>query len=91
MGLSDEERKRLEELERGLADEDPALAYWLAGGAGPSGGRALMAGLAAGLGLVLLVAGVALQVALIGVAGFGLLTVGVIRLFLLPVPPGHGT
>jgi hypothetical protein len=72
MPLSDEERRRLEELESLLSAQDPSLARNLEEGK-PGNAihrRMVFASLAFVAGAVLVVAGVATQVLLLGVAGF---------------------
>jgi uncharacterized membrane protein HdeD (DUF308 family) len=78
MPLSDEERKRLEELERDLAADDPKLAQELQSGPLP---RALTAHIALGIltvliGILVLILGVMAQITLLGVAGFLLMGSG---------------
>jgi hypothetical protein len=74
MPLSDEERRRLEELENLLSAQDPSLARNLEAGkpAGPVPRRMILAILAVLAGLVLVVVGVSTQILLIGIAGFAL-------------------
>jgi uncharacterized membrane protein HdeD (DUF308 family) len=80
MPLSDEERKRLEELERDLAAEDPKLAQELETGPTP---RVRTAHITLGLltaiiGVAVLILGVMSQLTLLGVAGFLLMCAGTI-------------
>lgn len=80
MPLSNEERKRLEELERDLAAEDPKLAQQLETGPAP---RARAAHITLGLltaliGIAVLILGVMAQLTLLGVAGFLLMCAGTI-------------
>ncbi|WP_264797017.1 DUF3040 domain-containing protein [Arthrobacter mangrovi] len=71
MPLSDEERKQLRELEEELAAEDPRLARELESGSlWPRQSRGLLATLVWIAGLVLLIVGVAAQVAVVGILGF---------------------
>lgn len=72
MPLSDRERKELEELESGLAAEDPRLAQALSSG---SGGfrfrpRAYAGAILCLAGVVLLILGVSTQLTAVGVGGF---------------------
>lgn len=78
MPLSDRERKQLEELESGLAAEDPRLAQELSSGSvGFRFGRGTYLGAVAMLmGFVLLIAGVSIQLIVVGVVGFLLMGVG---------------
>ena len=72
MPLSDEERRRLEELEHLLSAQDPSLARNLR--EGKTGNqvprRMVFASLAFIAGLVLVIVGVATQILFIGAAGF---------------------
>ncbi len=72
MPLSDDERRRLEELEHLLSAQDPSLARNLQEGKPGSQvqRRMVFASLAFVAGLVLVIVGVATQVLLVGVAGF---------------------
>lgn len=83
MPLSDRERKQLEELESGLAAEDPRLAQELSSGSvGVRFKRSTYVGAVAGmLGIVLLIAGVSTQLIVVGVAGFLLMGIGTYLLF----------
>lgn len=78
MPLSDRERKELEELESGLAADDPRLAQALASGSvGPTfRPRTYFGALIGVVGLVLLIAGISTQLIVVGVAGFLLMGVG---------------
>ena len=78
MPLSDRERKQLEELESGLAADDPRLAEELSSGSvGVRFGRRIYFGaIACLIGIVSLIAGVSTQIIVIGVAGFLLMGVG---------------
>ena len=68
MPLSDEERKQLRELEEELAAEDPRLARELESGSlWPRQSRGLLATLVWIAGLVLLIVGIAAQVAVVGI------------------------
>lgn len=72
MPLSDDERRRLAELEDLLTAQDPSFARNLESGK-PSGAvprRKVFAILAVLAGLALVIIGVATQVPLIGIAGF---------------------
>ena len=83
MPLSDRERKQLEELESGLAAEDPRLAQELSSGSvGVRFKRSTYVGAVAGmLGIVLLIAGVSTQLIAVGIAGFLLMGIGTYLLF----------
>jgi hypothetical protein len=72
MPLSDEERRRLEELENLLSAQDPSLARNLQEGKQDNQvpRRMVFATLAFLAGLVLVLMGVATQVLVIGAAGF---------------------
>lgn len=78
MPLSDRERKQLEELESGLAADDPRLAEELStGSVGLRFGRRIYLGvIACLLGLVLLIVGVSTQIIAVGVGGFLLMGAG---------------
>jgi ferric-dicitrate binding protein FerR (iron transport regulator) len=87
--LSDEERRRLEQLERELAAEDPHLARILA--SGPRGERAAparRAALAVIAGMVLVIAGIAWESAAFGLTGYLLTCAGVLRYFTQSDPDG---
>lgn len=78
MPLSDRERKKLEELESGLAADDPRLAEELSSGSvgvrfGP---RIYLGALSCLAGIVLLIVGVSTQLIVVGVGGFLLMGVG---------------
>ncbi|PTT70599.1 DUF3040 domain-containing protein [Arthrobacter sp. HMWF013] len=83
MPLSDRERKQLEELESGLAAEDPRLAQELSSGSvGVRFKRSTYVGAVAGMfGIVLLIAGVSTQLIVVGVVGFLLMGIGTYLLF----------
>lgn len=87
MPLSDDERRRLEELEKQLSAQDPSLARDLEDG--KPGRRVprrkVVASLAILAGLALVIAGVVTKMPLIGVIGFVLQCVGA---YWLPVGPG---
>jgi hypothetical protein len=74
MALSDDERRRLEELENLLQSDDPTWAHNLGKGHPGDGGarRLVLAILAILAGLALVVAGAATRLLLVGVAGFAL-------------------
>ena len=80
MPLSDEERKRLEELERDLAAEDPKLAHHLQTGPWPRLRRAhvTLGLLTAIIGVAVLILGVMAQLTLVGIAGFLLMCTGAV-------------
>jgi Flp pilus assembly protein TadB len=82
--LSYEENRRLAELERELAAEDPRLARILTEGfAGPPPGAVCRAVLAALAGAVVLILGVALELAVLTLAGYVLVYAAVLRYFFL--------
>ena len=72
MPLSDRERKQLEELESGLAADDPKLAEELSSGSVGLrfGHRTYFGAIACLIGLVLLIVGVSTQIIVVGVLGF---------------------
>ena len=78
MPLSDRERKQLEELESGLAADDPRLAEELSSGSVGMrfGRRTYLGAIACLFGLVLLIVGVSTQIIVIGVGGFLLMGAG---------------
>jgi hypothetical protein len=78
MPLSDEERKVLEELELDLAADDPRLARELSSGFVKNRFKAsrYFAAIACLIGVVLLIAGVASQIIVVGVGGFLLMGTG---------------
>lgn len=78
MPLSDRERKVLEELELDLAADDPRLAQELASGSVENRFRAgsYFGAIAFLIGVVLLIAGVASQIIVVGVGGFLLMGTG---------------
>lgn len=72
MPLSDEERRRLRELEEKLTAEDPELAHKLQD-AGPSkriGAREVYGMLTILAGFGLIIAGISMQLTILGVMGF---------------------
>ncbi|EMY35051.1 hypothetical protein D477_006456 [Arthrobacter crystallopoietes BAB-32] len=72
--MSDEERKQLRELEQALAAEDPRLAEELESGSlWPRQSRALLDALVWLAALVLLIGGIAAQLAAVAIVGFLLL------------------
>lgn len=78
MGLSDEERRRLEKLEQELAAADPDLARKLQSGAarGRAGSRTLYGILAVIGGFTLVIAGIITELTVIGALGFLLMVAG---------------
>lgn len=78
MALSDEERRRLEQLEQELAQTDPCLDRQLQDGVSRyrASPRTVYGLLAAFIGFVLVIAGIISQLAVIGVAGFLLMVAG---------------
>jgi hypothetical protein len=76
--LSDRERKVLEELELDLAAEDPRLAQELSSGFAERGVKASkhLAAIGCLTGVVILMAGIATQIIIVGVAGFLLMGTG---------------
>lgn len=87
MALSDEERRRLEELELELAASDPDLDRQLRAGwsrnrafTHPPGqrlsARAVYGGVAVFAGFIVVIAGILTHLAVIGVAGFLLMVAG---------------
>ena len=92
MALSDEERRRLEELEQELAATDPCPDRQLQDGVSGywTSPRTVYGLLAACAGFVLVIAGITSQLAVIGVAGF-LLTVAGASWFLSGLSHGAVT
>jgi hypothetical protein len=78
MPLSDRERKVLEELELDLAADDPRLAQELSSGSMENrfGASSYFGAMAFLIGVVLLIAGVASQIVVVGVGGFLLMGTG---------------
>lgn len=77
MPLSDEERKQLEELEEELKVEDPGLARELLTGWVPAlTAHTVLGTVAAFVGVLVLILGVASQFTVIGVIGFLLMGAG---------------
>ncbi|MDI2033593.1 DUF3040 domain-containing protein [Paenarthrobacter nitroguajacolicus] len=71
MSLSEEERRSLEELERGLAATDPDLDLQLKSGRlRGTAARMIIGGLALLVGFALVIAGIITQILIVGVAGF---------------------
>jgi Protein of unknown function (DUF3040) len=72
MPLSEEERRRLRELEQELEEDDPALARRLRrhGARDRSGARKVYGLLAVVAGFAVIIAGVATQLTVLGVVGF---------------------
>ncbi len=77
MPLSDEERKQLEELEEELKVADPRLARELLTGWVPALTAHTLLGIVAALvGVLVLILGVAAQITLVGVIGFLMMGAG---------------
>lgn len=78
MPLSDRDRKVLEELELDLAADDPRLAQELSSGSVGNRFRAssYFGAIAFLIGVVLLMAGIASQIVVVGVGGFLLMGTG---------------
>lgn len=78
MGLSDEERRRLEKLEQELAAADPELARKLQSGAarGRPGSRTVFGVLTVVAGFALVIVGVITELTIIGALGFLLMVAG---------------
>lgn len=71
MSLSEEERRSLEELERGLAASDPDLDLQLKSGRlRGTGARTVLGVLGVVAGFALIITGIATQILIVGVAGF---------------------
>lgn len=87
MPLTDEERKRLEQLERELSLEDPEFAQKLRRGlvVGPSTPGLWNLAMLLG-GVLILLAGMAMQFIIIGVIGFLLMGAGAYRMSGQPKP-----
>lgn len=91
MALSNEERRRLEELEQELAATDPCPDRQLQDGVSGywTSPRTIYGLLAAFAGFVLVIAGITSQLAVVGVAGFLLMVAG--ANFLNSLHIGDGT
>src|SRR4051794_28589896 len=91
MGLSDEERRRLEELERELMANDPQLAQELGSGRvrRRPAARMVLGVLTVLIGLVLLIVAIATRLTAVGVIGFLLMGAGAYW-FLGKPGPGSG-
>lgn len=78
MGLSDEERRRLEKLEQELAAADPDLDRKLQSGAphGRPAAPTVRGILAAIAGFALVIAGIVSELTVVGVLGFALMIAG---------------
>ena len=77
MSLSDEERKRLEQLEQDLAATDPELSLELQSGQPRRmAARSVRGILAAVAGFALVIAGIATRMTMLGVIGFLLMSMG---------------
>ncbi|MCU1519120.1 MAG: hypothetical protein JWQ75_3841 [Pseudarthrobacter sp.] len=78
MALSDEERRRLEQLEQELAATDPDLDRQLQSGVtrNQASPRTIYGVLTAFAGFAAVIAGIITQLAVIGVAGFLLMVAG---------------
>jgi len=89
MPLSDREQKVLKELELDLAADDPRLAQELSSGSVQSRFRpsSYFGAIACLIGVVLLIAGVASQIIVVGVGGFLLMGTG--AYLLVEGYPGH--
>lgn len=77
MGLSEREQKLLEELERGLMESDSGFAAKV-GRVGNPAGRMIAGALLAIIGLGVLVTGVFIQFAAVGVVGFLVMLAGLV-------------
>jgi hypothetical protein len=76
MPLSEHEQRLLEQMERQLYADDPKLASTLRGSGRSLGHRVLVGIIGIVIGLALLVAGVASQLWILGVAGFLVMLAG---------------
>lgn len=87
MALSDEERARLEKLEQELAASDPALYRKLQSGvpSGKTSSQHVYGVLATLAGLLVVIAGIATEITIIGTLGF-VLTIAGAYWFLYGVP-----
>lgn len=82
MPLSEHEQRLLEQMEKALYAEDPKFATSLRSrGGGASRSRAALGVLAVLVGLGIVLAGMAIPMALVGVAGFGVMLVGAILVY----------
>ncbi len=77
MPLSEEELRLLEQMERALVEEDPKLASTLRGTTvrRTSRRRAILAGLAFVVGVVVMMSGAVAQLPVVGVVGFGIMLI----------------
>ena len=80
MPLSEEELRRLEQMERALVEEDPKLASTLRGTSMQRAARrrAVLGGIVLAAGIGLLVAGVLLTQPVLGVVGFVVMLAGAV-------------
>lgn len=78
MPLSDSERKRLQELEDELGEQDPRLALKLSTSPGrfAFGHKGALGLTVAILGVIVVLVGVAFQLTIVGVVGFAAMIVG---------------
>lgn len=76
MALSDDERRKLEQLEKELAAADPELDQKLQTGLARRRAAAIYGAIAAAAGVVFLLAGLITNQLLVGVIGFFLMTGG---------------
>ena len=78
MPLSEHEQRLLEQMEKALYAEDPKFATSLRSSGAASRGRAALGVLFVLAGLGILLAGVALPMAMVGVLGFGVMLAGAV-------------
>ncbi len=79
MPLSDHEQRLLDEMERSLYHNDADFVATVGSGRGRPTYRSIVIGVLVGLvGIAVIVAGVVLKVAILGVAGFVVMFVGVL-------------
>lgn len=79
MPLSEQEQRLLDEMERSLYHNDADFVAHVGGGRGAPGYRSIVLGvLIAVLGLAALIAGVALNILLLGIGGFVVMFAGVL-------------
>lgn len=93
MPLSEEERKRLEELELQLLADDPKLAHDLQNGSvrGVAAAHAVLGALIMLAGIGLVITGISTNLILIGVSGFLIMGAGGLWVTGKLPPPGPWT
>ncbi len=88
MPLSEHEQRLLEEMERGLYHNDADFVATVGSGRGRPTYRSIVIGILVGLvGVAVIVAGVMSQLAIVGVAGFVVMFIGVLVAISSPKRP----